>query len=84
MKMARIRPVMEGGKMKGYRIDPGKDPKLFEEVGLKAGDVITTVNGVSVSNPSEAGNVLNQLTTASQLDVTVLRNGVKQNLSISF
>ncbi len=84
MKIARIRPVMNAGKMTGYRVDPGSDPKLFAEVGLVSGDVITTVNGVSVTNPAEMGNVLNQLTSASQLEVTVLRNGVEQSLSLSF
>jgi general secretion pathway protein C len=84
MKMARVRPVMKSGRMTGYRVDPGSDPKLFSEVGLVAGDVVTTVNGVSVTNPAEMGNVLNQLTTASQIEVTILRNGVEQSLSLSF
>ncbi len=84
MKMARIRPVMGNGKMTGYRVDPGSDPKLFEEVGLEPGDIVTTINGISVTNPAEVGNVLNQLTTASEISVTVLRNGVAQSLSLSF
>ncbi len=84
MKLAKIRPVMKSGKMQGYSINPGSDPQLFAEVGLKPGDLVTEVNGIRVTDPSKMGDVLNQLTTASALTVTVERNGQLKTLSINF
>lgn len=84
MKFARVAPVIQGGKMVGYRLNPGRDPQLFNELGLEPGDIVTVVNGISVTSPAEMGNVLNQLTTASSLSVVVLRRGQEQLLTLNF
>ncbi len=84
MRFARVSPVMLEGKMVGYRMNPGSEPQLFNELGLEAGDIITAVNGISVIDPAQMGNVLNQLTTSSSLTVEVDRRGQKQTLSLNF
>lgn len=84
MGLASVQPVMENGSLKGYRLAPGSDPRLFAEVGLRPGDVATMVNGIEVGDPTRMGDIINELTTASSLNVTVERNGRTQNLSINF
>jgi general secretion pathway protein C len=78
-----VLPVMEGGELRGYRMEPGSDPQLFNELGLRAGDIVTEVNGLPLANPALMGQVINQLSSAPQLNVVVNRNGTLENLSLN-
>ncbi|MCW8888554.1 MAG: type II secretion system protein GspC [Gammaproteobacteria bacterium] len=84
MSLVRAQPVMVQGKMTGYRVNPGSDPQLFRELGFRPGDLIQEVNGIAVNNPAKIGNLMNELTSAKQLNVTILRSGRSQNLLIEF
>lgn len=76
-------PVEEKGtgKLKGYRISPGKDKTLLRKFGLENGDVITAVNGVALDNPIRALEIMRELSTASSVSLEVERKGVSQSLS---
>lgn len=82
MQLINAQPVMDGGQMKGYRVSPGRDRRLFSSVGLRPGDVVTSVNGVPLSDPAQMGQLLQQLTTANQLNVTVERGGRQSQLTL--
>ena len=84
MRFARIQPVMRQGKLSGYRINPGSDPQLFNELGFKSGDLVKEINGVAVDDPTKIGSLMTQLTTAKQLSVTIERGGQTENLLIGF
>jgi len=84
MRIARIQPVMKQGKLSGYRVNPGGDPKLFNELGFKAGDLVKEINGIKVDDPTKIGTLMTQLTSANQLNVTVERRGRIENLLIEF
>ena len=84
MRIARIQPVMKQGKLSGYRVNPGSDPKLFNELGFKAGDLVKEINGIKVDDPTKIGTLMTQLTSANQLSVTVERRGRIENLFIEF
>lgn len=43
-------PVSENGQITGYRIKPGRDPRLFEQLGLQEGDILLSINGQSLSD----------------------------------
>jgi len=53
-----------------------------EEVGLKAGDVITSVNGRDVSNSSDLRNIVGLLRVGRKVDLIIVRNGREKHLSI--
>jgi len=53
-----IAPQRENNKTVGYRVSPGKDPALFNAVGLKRGDVIKQINGLDVTDPSQTPNAM--------------------------
>lgn len=76
-------PVMEGGRMIGYRLTPRQPLPLFEQAGLRPGDVVTEVNGIALNRPEAGITVLRQLATASVLNVTVLRDGSVQTIQAS-
>lgn len=73
----------EGGEMKGYRVRPGRDRKLFEQFGLKANDIVTSVNGIEVNDPKQIRSVYKSLKTATEAQLTVLRDGSAESIHIS-
>ncbi len=83
MNLVRASPVSVGGKLKGYRIRPGRDPGLFRKFGLRAGDVVTGINGVSLDDPFKGLEIIRDLRSSSsnELTIDVLRNGVSQSMS---
>ncbi|MBD3620411.1 MAG: type II secretion system protein GspC [Chromatiales bacterium] len=76
-------PVMDGDRMIGYRLTPRQPLPLFEQAGLRPGDVVTEVNGIALNRPEAGVTVLRQLATASVLNVTVLRDGSIQTIQAS-
>jgi general secretion pathway protein C len=83
MDLVSASPVNEEGtgKLKGYRIRPGKDRKLLERFGLKSGDVVTGVNGVTLDNPIKALEIMRDLSTANSVTLDVERNGVMESFA---
>ncbi|MEX1667578.1 type II secretion system protein GspC [Zhongshania guokunii] len=47
-----VNPVMDGGKVTGYAVKPGRDGRLFSQLSLEPGDVVLSVNGQSLSDMS--------------------------------
>lgn len=78
MDVMRAMPVMENGKLTGYRVFPVGNSNAFAKLGLQAGDVVTAVNGMSLDNPAESMNMLNKLKTSEQISITFTRNGQQQ------
>ena len=83
MNLVSASPVVNKatGKLKGYRVQPGKDRKLLRKFGLRKGDVVTAVNGVSLDNPIKALEIMRDLSTASSVSLDVERNGQMQSFS---
>ncbi len=73
----------EEGKMVGYRIRPGRDRELFNQVGLKANDIVTSVNGIEVNDPKQIRSVYKSMKTATEAQLSVLRNGESHSITIS-
>ena len=73
----------EGGKMVGYRVRPGRDRELFTQVGLKPNDIVTSVNGIEVNDPRQIRSVYKSMKTATEAQLTVLRDGITHSITIS-
>jgi general secretion pathway protein C len=80
--LAQIAPAMEDGQFQGYRLMAGKDARLLNRFGLRAGDVLVGVNGISLDAPEKGLEALQALSDAAELDLEVLRAG--NRLSFSF
>src|SRR3974390_696326 len=48
------KPVWVGGKFHGFRIAVLRDDRFWSGVDLKAGDVVTSVNGMPIERPQQA------------------------------
>lgn len=79
----RVVPASSGGQQRGYRIYPGRDRSLFSAAGLRPGDLVTAVNGVELNDPARALQLLNELSNADSINVTVERGGSTQNYVLS-
>jgi general secretion pathway protein C len=82
MKLVRLAPVNEGNRFVGYRIDHGKDRTLLAQFNLQPGDILTSVNGISLDSPLKGLSIVQQLATSEQVQLQVLRHG--QPLTLSF
>lgn len=72
----------EGGLM-GYRLGPGSDNRLFVESGLEAGDIAVSINGADLTNPAEMNRIWQSLSDASEISLTVQRDGQLHEIYIS-
>ena len=74
-QVIRIRPYRPNGELKGYRLSPGKDAKLFKEVGLQRNDLAISINGNDLTNAQQAFAVMAELKTMTEATITVVRQG---------
>ncbi|HFE32149.1 MAG TPA: type II secretion system protein GspC [Gammaproteobacteria bacterium] len=83
MDLVRAEPVRDRatGKLKGYRIRPGRDRQLLSRFGLRAGDVVTSINGIPMDNPLKALELMRDVSSLSQISLEVERNGAPQSFS---
>ncbi|WP_117092504.1 type II secretion system protein GspC, partial [Klebsiella pneumoniae] len=56
-----ISPVMVNDKLSGYRLNPGKDPALFRQAGLKENDLAIALNGLDLRDKEQSRQALAQL-----------------------
>jgi general secretion pathway protein C len=76
-------PYMQNGQFVGFRLRPGRDRQIFQQLGLNGGDVLTEINGTRINSPAQGLMMLQELMSASQLEVRVLRNGAEIPLTFS-
>ncbi len=77
-----IRPTQfrENGQPAGFRVYPGRNRQQFSDLGLKPGDLITDIDGQSLTDPTTAMKIFQSLESAQQVTVTVKRNGQPETL----
>ncbi|MCU7948019.1 MAG: type II secretion system protein GspC, partial [Candidatus Thiodiazotropha sp. (ex Cardiolucina cf. quadrata)] len=67
--------------MKGYRVLPQKNRELYNQLGVRPSDLVTSVNGIPLSNDKEAMKLIEKLKNAQSIQVEIVRNGQPQSLS---
>jgi type II secretory pathway component PulC len=68
-------PVLDGGRITGVALTRIAEGSVLTEAGLRAGDVLTEVNGVVIDGIATLAGLYARLQTASELRATVLRGG---------
>lgn len=77
-----ISPVLIDKKLTGYRLNPGNDTSLFNQVGLKNNDLAIAINGYDLRNEEEAQKIMQDLATLTSINITVIRDGELQEIQI--
>jgi general secretion pathway protein C len=83
MNYVRAAPHREGGKFVGFKLQPGRQPDAFNQLGLQSGDVVTAINGVQIDSPSSGMKAMRALGDGDSVNVTLLRGGQETSLSLS-
>lgn len=80
----RAVPHFEGGQSVGFRLFAIRRGSLFDRIGLKNGDIIRSINGSEMNDPTKAVALLQELRDASNLDVDITRNQQPSKLNYAF
>ena len=81
-EIVRVAAHIEQGRMVGFRLNPGGQPEQFAALGFQPGDVVTEINGTAMSDPSRGLQVFESLGESTMANVTVIRDGTPQVLTI--
>lgn len=75
MQEAHLLPAMVAGRLSGFRARWVKEGSFVASLGLRAGDVITSVNGMPLDSMEKVFSLLQVLTTTRRFDVELERGG---------
>ena len=82
-QQVRIAPVMKNGQIHGYTM-AHNDQKLMKALNIRQSDVITSINGQALSDPSTLYGLMDSLSKQKTLMVDLERNGQQQTIELSF
>lgn len=80
LKQATLVPSSGGGFLV-RQIQPGS---LYEKLGMRAGDVIKSVNGQPVNTAEDAIKLYQQMTSISSVQMEITRGGKSESLNYQF
>ncbi len=80
LKRVPIEEVMSRGKFIGWRVQ--RFPAQWENVDLRPGDIVRSVNGMPLETPDRFWTAWTSLAVASELSVGFERDGQKRELRI--
>jgi general secretion pathway protein C len=83
-EVVRVSAVRQDSTLRGYRVDPGSaGPQQFTSMGFKAGDIVTSVNGVGLDNPGNAMQLYQMMRTATEAVFDLERSGEQITLTVN-
>lgn len=75
--------VIEGDKVKGFRVYPGRNRLAFARLGLRPGDEVVAINGTPLDDQERGQAILNTLPNSSEARVTLIRNNQQQDIVLN-
>lgn len=78
-----VTPVLEDGRVVGVQLARLPEASLLTDAGLRAGDVITQINGTEIDGMATLVGLWPRLQNASELRAVVLRNGQPVSLVVT-
>lgn len=82
LSQIRALPITEAGKPVGVRLIAGRNTQLYQKLGLRPSDVITSVNGIRLDDPSRAFELLKLLQSEQKFQVELKRDDRPMTLNI--
>jgi len=80
-KQVRITPHIEQGQIQGYRLSHN-NRRLMRQIGLRPDDIVTSVNGMPLNDPTKWNDLMAQIQSADQVTLDILRRGQPTTLSV--
>ncbi|QUJ67599.1 type II secretion system protein GspC [Photobacterium sp. GJ3] len=78
----RLSQVKQDEDLIGYRVNPGKNRVLFDAVGLQPEDLAVSLNGNDLKDPAVMARLWTELSSATELTLTVERDGQLHDIYI--
>ncbi len=75
LSQALARPVTENGQPAGFRLSQIVRGSIYEQLGLKDGDILRGFDGQPITDPMAAWEKLGDLKSLNQLELNVKRDG---------
>ena len=81
-RQIRLVPYVKNGKTEGFVFEWIKPGSLFYKAGLRKGDVLLSINNMSIQSGEDAFRLLQVLRNEPNLKVVVMRNGQRKEINI--
>lgn len=78
---ARVVPHFKDNQYQGFKLVGVRPGSLYRSLGIRSGDIITSVNGTRIDNPGKALELFEQLKKSSNISVDIERRGQPRTLS---
>ncbi|MFW7380529.1 MAG: type II secretion system protein N [Oligoflexus sp.] len=75
LESGRLVPFNRDNNMVGFKLIGAKNDSLWQRVGLNSGDVITSVNGISMAQPEQGFAIFEALQNEREIRVEFLQKG---------
>lgn len=82
-EVIKVSMAREGGQVVGFRVRPGRNRAAFDSLGLKANDIVTEVNGVSLTSSAKAMEVYRSMSTATDASLKIKRKDEQLSVEVS-
>ncbi len=80
LSQARVIPHMLNGRPNGFTISEIAPGSLYQQAGLKNGDIILSVNGKRITGAKQAMSMYQTLQNAAAIDLELMRAGQMQQV----
>jgi general secretion pathway protein C len=71
------------GKLRGFRVYPGRNRSAFNGLGLRPGDLVTAINGTPLDDPQRGQEIFNTIQSSANASVTIERGGQTIDVSMN-
>ncbi|MDQ7081945.1 MAG: type II secretion system protein GspC [Aquificota bacterium] len=78
----RLVPYVKNGKTEGFIFEWIKPGSLFYRAGLRKGDILVSINNMTIRSGEDAFRILQALRNEPSLKVVVLRQGQRREIDI--
>lgn len=78
----RPSPVYDGEALRGYGVYPGQHSDMFAQLGLRPGDVVTSINGMPLNDPQSAINQLREIMNGVSVTAHIERDGASVTIAL--
>jgi general secretion pathway protein C len=78
-----VEPAIANGHLIGYRVNPGMRLKEFVQLGFQQGDVLTSANGISLTDMANLPELYNLMNRSTDVSFSLLRDGQPLSLQMT-
>jgi general secretion pathway protein C len=78
----RFEPMRERDEWLGIRIGARNHPEIFRGLGFQEGDMVTSINGLTIAEMADNPAVWNRFLQESRFSLVVNRNGLDQTIDV--